>query len=127
MLEYRCSFVLHSAKLGQSPGSQKMPKILPSQVASAIDSMFGAGRNELDSHAVAHTHRAEVHALLGLLDEVPSELVDLSSTDYLEFSRCRAVLSTSLALWNVVRHPAGARRRRQRCGRTHSSADETVP
>jgi len=78
-----------------------MPKILPSQVASAIDSMFGAGRNELDSHAIAHTYRAEVHALLGLLDEVPSELVDLSSADYLEFSRCRAVLSTSLALWNV--------------------------
>ena len=78
-----------------------MPKILPSQVVSAIDSMFGSNRNELDSRAIAHTYRAEVHALLGLLDEIPSELVDLPSADYLEFSRCRAILATSLALWNV--------------------------
>jgi hypothetical protein len=78
-----------------------MPKILPSQVVSAIDVMFGSNRNELDGRSVAHTYRAEVHALLGLLDEVPSELFDLSSADYLEFSRCRAVLATSLALWNA--------------------------
>lgn len=78
-----------------------MPKILPSQLVSAIDSMFGLNRSEIDSRAVAHIYRAEVHALLGLLDELPSELVDLPSTDYLEFSRCRAVLATSLALWNV--------------------------
>ena len=78
-----------------------MPKILPSQVVSAIDSMFGSNRNELDGRAITHACRAEVHALLGLLDEVPSELIDLSSADYLEFSRCRAVLATSLALWNV--------------------------
>src|SRR6266851_7002911 len=78
-----------------------MPKVLPSQVVNAIDSMFGPARNELDSRAIAHAYRAEVHALLCLLDEVPSELVDLSSADYLEYSRCRAVLATSLALWNV--------------------------
>jgi hypothetical protein len=77
-----------------------MPKILPSQVVSAIDSMFGPSRNELDSHAVTNVYRAEAHALLGLLDEVPGDLIDLPYTDYLEFSRCRAVLSTSLALWN---------------------------
>jgi hypothetical protein len=78
-----------------------MPRILPSQLVSAIDSMFGAGRNEIYSDAITNRYRAEVHALLGLLDEVPSELIDLPTTDYLEFSRCRAVLSTSLALWNV--------------------------
>jgi hypothetical protein len=78
-----------------------MPKILPSQIVSAIDSMFGPTRNEIYSDAITHVYRAEVHALLGMLDEVSSELIDLSSTDYLEFSRCRAVLSTSLALWNV--------------------------
>jgi hypothetical protein len=78
-----------------------MPKVLPSQIVSAVDSMFGPNRNELDSHAVTPAFRAEVHALLGLLDEVPSELIDLPATAYLELSRCRAVLSTTLALWNV--------------------------
>jgi hypothetical protein len=77
-----------------------MPKVLPSQVVNAIHSMFGPGRNEIYSQAIAHAHRAEVHALLSLLDEIPTDLIDLSSADYLEFSRCRAVLATSLALWN---------------------------
>ena len=78
-----------------------MPKVLPSQVVEAIDSLFGANRNELDGRAVKHIYRAEVHALLALLDEVPRELIDLGARDYLEFSRCRAVLATSLATWNL--------------------------
>lgn len=78
-----------------------MPKVLPSQIVDAIDSMFGADRNELDNRAIEPTYRAEVHALLDLLNDVPSELIDLSSSNYLEFSRCRAVLATSLARWNV--------------------------
>jgi hypothetical protein len=78
-----------------------MPKIVPSQVAVAIDTMFGPNRNELDTRAISYALKAEVYALLSLLDEVLSELLDLSPADYLELSRCRAVLSTSLALWNV--------------------------
>jgi hypothetical protein len=78
-----------------------MPKVLPSQIVSSIDGMFGASRGEIDGGAITYVHRAEVHALLGLLDQVPGELVDLPTTDYLEYSRCRAVLATSLALWNV--------------------------
>jgi hypothetical protein len=78
-----------------------MPKVLPSQIVTAIDGMFGPSRSEVDGHAITYVYRAEVHTLLDLLDEVPSELVDLSAPDYLEFSRCRAVLSTSLALWNA--------------------------
>ncbi|MCD9824036.1 hypothetical protein [Bradyrhizobium japonicum] len=78
-----------------------MPKVVPSQIVSAIDGMFGASRSEVDAGAVTYVYRAEVHALLGLLDQVPSELVDLATMDYLEYSRCRAVLATSLALWNV--------------------------
>lgn len=78
-----------------------MAKVLPSQIVSAIDSMFGPNRTEIDGGAITITHRAEVHAVLNLLDEVPGDLNDLASRDYLEFSRCRAVLATSLALWNI--------------------------
>ena len=49
-----------------------MPKVLPSQIVSAIDSMFGPNRNEIDGGAVTYVYRAEVHALLNLLDEVPA-------------------------------------------------------
>ena len=78
-----------------------MPKVVPSQVVEAIDSLFGANRSELDGRAVTHVYRAEVHALLALLDEVPRELIDLGSVEYLEFTRCSAVLATSLVRWNL--------------------------
>lgn len=78
-----------------------MPKILPSQVVAAIDSMFGPSRNELDERRVTYVYRAEVHALLALLDEVPRELIDLPATSYLELMRCRAALATALVRWNA--------------------------
>src|ERR1700694_3336247 len=82
-----------------SPGG--VMRVLPPQVVEAIDSLFGPNRGELDGRAITHVYRAEVHALLALLDEVPRELVDLRSSEYLEFTRCRAVLATSLARWNL--------------------------
>jgi hypothetical protein len=41
---------------------------------------------------VTHAYRAEVHALLAFLDQVPGELIELRSVEYLEFTRCQAVL-----------------------------------
>lgn len=78
-----------------------MPSILPSQIVSAIDSMFGPNRGEIDGHAVKHIYKAQVHALLAMLDEVPPTLIDLNAQDYLEFSQCRAVLATKLPAWNL--------------------------
>jgi hypothetical protein len=83
------------------PQGAAMSKVLPSQLVEGIDSLFGANRKELDGRAVTHVYRAEVHALLALLDEVPRELIDLRSVEYLEFTRCRAVLATSLVRWNL--------------------------
>ncbi len=78
-----------------------MPYILPSHIVSAIDNMFGSQRNEIDGRAVQHIHKAQVHALLAMLDEVPPELIDLNAQDYLEYSQCRAVLATALPAWNL--------------------------
>jgi hypothetical protein len=75
-----------------------MPKVLPSQLVEAIDSLFGANRNELDGRAVTHVYRAEVHAPLALLDEVPRELIDLRLAEYLEFTRCRRPRHVACAL-----------------------------
>ena len=47
-----------------------MPKVLPSEVVEAIDSLFGANRNEHNGRMVTHAYRAEVHALLALLDVI---------------------------------------------------------
>ena len=78
-----------------------MPKVLPSQVVTAIDTFFGANRNEIDAYAVTILYRSEVHALLSLLDEMPRELIDLPAAEYLELTCCRAVLATTLVRWNA--------------------------
>jgi hypothetical protein len=78
-----------------------MSKVLPSQIVAAIDSLFGGNRNEIDSGMLDVRYRSEIHALLYLLDEVPRELIDLATNDYLEYTRCRAVLTTALAYWNA--------------------------
>jgi hypothetical protein len=78
-----------------------MPRILPSQIVAAIDSLFGPRRNELDGRMITNVYRAEVYALLSLLDEVPRELIELPVAEFLELARCRAVLSIALARWNA--------------------------
>ena len=78
-----------------------MAKILPSQLVEAIDSLFGTNRNEIDGRAVTPVYRTEVQALLMLLDEVPRELLDLRYADYVEYTRCRAVLATSVGRWTL--------------------------
>jgi hypothetical protein len=42
-----------------------------------------------------------VRSLLGLLDEVPSELLTLPFNGYLEFTRCRAALASALPSWEL--------------------------
>jgi hypothetical protein len=78
-----------------------MPSILPSHIVAAIDSMFGSNRMEIDNHAVGHIHKAQVQALLAMLDELPPELVDLDARDYLELRQCCGVLATTLPAWNL--------------------------
>ncbi len=78
-----------------------MPSLCPSQVASAIDQLFGSNRNELNDGTISGAHRAEVHTLLLLLDQIPENLLDLPFNEFLEFSRCRGSLATALARWNV--------------------------
>lgn len=78
-----------------------MPKLLPSQVALAIDQLFGSNRSELNDGTINGNHRAQVHTLLLLLDQIPDNLIDLPFNDFLEFSSCRGSLATALARWNV--------------------------
>ncbi len=78
-----------------------MPKLVPSQVAIAIDQLFGSNRSEMNDGTINGNHRAQVHTLLLLLDQIPDNLIDLPLNDFLEFSNCRGSLATSLARWNV--------------------------
>lgn len=78
-----------------------MPTVLPSHIVEAIDSMFGPNRNPLDTRNVQHTHKAQVQALLTMIDAVHPDLIDLNSVDYLELTQCCSVLATALPAWNL--------------------------
>ncbi len=82
-----------------------MPKMTPSQVVAAIENMFGNADSDLDHTAPNQTKQVEVRALLTLLDDLPNDLVTLSSVDNLEFVHCRAALATALPIWS--RHEGG--------------------
>lgn len=76
-----------------------MPRVAPSDVVTAIDHLFGSSRNPMDTGMVQYRHRAEVQALLALLDDVPRELITLPVPDYVRLQRCRASLGAALATW----------------------------
>jgi hypothetical protein len=75
-----------------------MSNITPRQVAQAIEIMFGP-LSELVQ--VPHSKQAEVRTLLGLLDQLPPDLVTLPFHEFLEFERCRAALASTLPRWNL--------------------------
>lgn len=77
-----------------------MTEVLPSQVVSAIETMFGPMQGDLHHERIRPHHQVEVRALLDLLAEVPRNLITLPFVEHLEFTRCRAVLSEAAARWN---------------------------
>jgi hypothetical protein len=76
-----------------------MSKIRPSEMIQVIDNLFGGGRSELAPGAIKHIHQVEVRALLSLLEDVPRELVQLSTSDLVEFTRCKSVLAAAVGRW----------------------------
>jgi hypothetical protein len=81
-----------------------MPRVVPSQVVSAIDGLFGPARNELDMGVIRFSHRDNVRALLALLDRVPDDLIAVPAADYVEYLQCRSSLSSAMSAWDAL-HP----------------------
>src|ERR1700694_1629759 len=78
-----------------------MPRILPSQVVAAINSLFGPSRNELNVGMIGIAQRDNVRTLLSLLRQVPDELITVPFTDYTEYLQCQSSLTSALSVWDV--------------------------
>jgi hypothetical protein len=78
-----------------------MPRVVPSQVAAAIDSLFGPSRNELGVDVIRFAHRDSVRTLLSLLRQVPDELITVPFADYTEYLQCQSSLTSALSVWDV--------------------------
>jgi hypothetical protein len=73
-----------------------MPRVPPSHVVQAINQLFGT-RNEIYSNDLSSIHNVEIETIVSLVGDIPSDLIDLNSQDYLEFKRCSAALAITLA------------------------------
>ena len=78
-----------------------MPRIVPSQVVTAIDRLFGPGRNELGVDMIRFHHRDAVRTLLSLLQQVPDDLITVPFADYTEYLQCQSFLISALSVWDV--------------------------
>ena len=78
-----------------------MSKVTPSQVVSAIELMFTSNERLSSEGRTPHSKQRDVRALLDLLDDLPSELINLPFAEFLEFKQQRAALATALPGWNL--------------------------
>jgi hypothetical protein len=76
-------------------------RVLPSDVVQAIETLIGKKTNDSDDGRIKHHYLPEVKTILALLDDVPSELIDLPFQEYLELARCRSVLAVTAARWQI--------------------------
>jgi hypothetical protein len=74
-------------------------RVLPSEVAAAIDGLFGPRSHDLDDGRVGPQFQADVSTIISLLDQVPTELIDFGIVHYTELMKCRAVLVSALGYW----------------------------
>jgi hypothetical protein len=79
----------------------RMPRIVPSQLVSAIDNLFGPSRNELSFNVILFRDRNSVRTLLSLLDQLPDELITVSFHEYTEFLQCQSALVSALSIWDA--------------------------
>jgi hypothetical protein len=74
-------------------------QILPSEIVQAIESLIGAKSTDLYERRLNCNLLPEVNSILALLNEVPAELIDLTPHEYIELTRCRALLAAATARW----------------------------
>jgi hypothetical protein len=74
-------------------------RVLPSEVAAAIDGLFGPRSHDIDDGRVGPQFQADISTIISLLDQVPTELIDFGIIHYTELMKCRAVLVAAMGYW----------------------------
>jgi hypothetical protein len=68
---------------------------------SAINSLFGPSRGELNVDAIRFAHSDGVRTLLLLLRQLPDELITVPFADYTEYLQFQSSLTSALSVWDV--------------------------
>jgi len=80
-----------------------MPRIVPSQAVPLIDRLFPHCRAENPSnvHSLTGASDSQVVAMLEIVQQVPSELINLDHDDYVEFISSIAALRYMTEVWKT--------------------------
>jgi hypothetical protein len=79
-----------------------MPRVFPSQVVGIIDEHFTDARTEAD-FAIRSRSSGILKAILRLIGEIPTELLELNPSDYGEFVCAVESLSSAVTQWEQQR------------------------
>jgi hypothetical protein len=78
-----------------------VPRVVPSQVVAAIESLFGSDRFDADVESIRFMDRDRVRTLLALLDQIPGTLITAPFVEYTEYLQCQSALTSALSIWDV--------------------------
>lgn len=92
-----------------------MPRIVPSQIVSAIEYTYPWAREAADgkrafSDGLGPDHAPQIGTLLALLDALPDELLPLAPSDVLLVEAAKGAMRGALASWTGAPHSGAAAR-----------------
>src|SRR6266851_758208 len=76
-----------------------MQRVVPSQVATFIDQVFGWLRSGSRTGNLYREAAGHAAALIVLIDAIPQELLTLTGADYIDFVYSVAVIRQQLSVW----------------------------
>ena len=84
-----------------------MPRVVPSLVVAAIDSIFPAAAHGQDPGNIGAEYAGRLQAIVRLVAEVPAELLTVSGSDYMSLVTETELLKNKIDMW-TSRGPTGA-------------------
>lgn len=74
-----------------------MPRVIPSEVVKAIDLFFPSLMKTNESLTMDGSYLPQIGGILGLIDEIPQELITLEGEEYILFKSCLSAIRASIA------------------------------
>jgi hypothetical protein len=80
-----------------------MAQVYPSQVVTVIHTLFPFTENQKETQRVplGQEYQDRLTAILDLVDQIPSELINLSGEDYADFSISRSIIRSKVNTWRT--------------------------
>jgi hypothetical protein len=78
-----------------------MARVVPSQVVSVIHVLFPFTANQKQEVELDQQHQGRLTAILDLVDEIPPELINLSTGKYEDFLISRSIIRSNINTWQT--------------------------